>query len=82
MTTSPRAALFDMDRTLVRKETATLFVRYQRDRGEATWKDLVRALYDAYGHTHCGIYLSILTGGRVAAGDMVSLCDQGVLTQA
>ncbi len=44
--------------------------------------DLVRALYDAYGHTHCGIYLSILTGGRVAAGDMVSLCDQGVLTQA
>jgi HAD superfamily hydrolase (TIGR01490 family) len=41
----PRAALFDMDRTLIRKETATLFVRYQRDRGEATWKDLVRALY-------------------------------------
>ena len=43
--TTPRAALFDMDRTLVRKETATLFVRYQRDRGEATWKDMVRALY-------------------------------------
>ncbi len=41
----PRAALFDMDRTLVRKETATLFVRYQRARGEATWKDLARAAY-------------------------------------
>ena len=40
-----RAALFDMDRTLVRKETATLFVRYQRERGEATWRDLARALY-------------------------------------
>jgi HAD superfamily hydrolase (TIGR01490 family) len=40
-----RAALFDMDRTLIRKETATLFVRYQRDRGEATWRDMLRALY-------------------------------------
>ncbi len=40
-----RAALFDMDRTLVRKETATLFVRYQRERGEATWRDLARAVY-------------------------------------
>ncbi len=40
-----RGALFDMDRTLVRRETATLFVRYQRERGEATWRDLLRALY-------------------------------------
>lgn len=29
-----RAALFDMDRTLVRKDTASLYVKYQRDRGE------------------------------------------------
>ena len=36
-----RAALFDMDRTLVRIDTATLYVRYQRDRGEATWRDVV-----------------------------------------
>jgi HAD superfamily hydrolase (TIGR01490 family) len=40
-----RAALFDMDRTLLRKETASLYVRYQRDIGEATWKDLARTLY-------------------------------------
>jgi HAD superfamily hydrolase (TIGR01490 family) len=40
-----RAALFDMDRTLVRKETASLYVRYQRERGEATWKDMARVLY-------------------------------------
>jgi HAD superfamily hydrolase (TIGR01490 family) len=32
----PRAALFDMDRTLIRCDTASLFVRYQRDVGEAT----------------------------------------------
>jgi len=41
----PRAALFDLDRTLVRKETASLYVRYQRERGEATWRDLARVLY-------------------------------------
>jgi HAD superfamily hydrolase (TIGR01490 family) len=41
----PTAALFDLDRTLVRKETASLYVRYQRERGEATWRDLARVLY-------------------------------------
>src|ERR1700679_3210562 len=32
-----RAALFDLDRTLVRKETASLYVRSRVDSGEATW---------------------------------------------
>ena len=41
----PRAALFDLDRTLVRKETASLYVRYQRDKGEANLRDLARVLY-------------------------------------
>jgi HAD superfamily hydrolase (TIGR01490 family) len=40
-----RAALFDMDRTLVRKETASLYVRYQRTIGEARRRDMLRALY-------------------------------------
>lgn len=40
-----RAALFDMDRTLVRKETGSLYVRYQVEIGEATRRDLARALY-------------------------------------
>lgn len=39
------AALFDLDRTLVRKETASLYVRFQRDRGEASLRDLLRVLY-------------------------------------
>ncbi|EYF06853.1 HAD family hydrolase [Chondromyces apiculatus] len=43
--TRRRAALFDMDRTLIRRETASLYVRYQRDRGEASLMDLVRTLY-------------------------------------
>jgi len=40
-----RAALFDMDRTLVRKETASLYVKYQREIGEARRRDLVRVTY-------------------------------------
>ena len=34
-----------MDRTLVRRETASLYVRYQRSIGEATWRDSARVLY-------------------------------------
>ncbi|MCK6592666.1 MAG: HAD family phosphatase [Polyangiaceae bacterium] len=42
---SARAALFDMDRTLLRIETASLYVRHQWQLGEATWKDMARALF-------------------------------------
>ncbi len=56
-----RAALFDMDRTLVRKETASLYVRYQRDIGRATTLDLVRALYWVGQYT-----LGILDADKVA----------------
>lgn len=37
-----RAALFDMDKTLIAKNTAELYVRFQRDIGEATWRDSAR----------------------------------------
>ncbi len=40
-----RAALFDMDRTLLRRESASLYVRYQRDIGEASNADLLKALF-------------------------------------
>ncbi|HVU01794.1 MAG TPA: HAD family hydrolase [Polyangiaceae bacterium] len=40
-----KAALFDMDRTLVRVDTATLYVRYQRDVGEATTRDVLRVAW-------------------------------------
>jgi HAD superfamily hydrolase (TIGR01490 family) len=40
-----RAALFDMDRTLVRIDTATLYVRYQRATGQATWRDALRVAW-------------------------------------
>jgi HAD superfamily hydrolase (TIGR01490 family) len=39
------AALFDMDRTLVRKQTASLFIRYLRLRGAATWQDSARTVF-------------------------------------
>ncbi len=40
-----KAALFDLDRTLVRRETASLYVRYLRDRGEASWRDAGRVFW-------------------------------------
>lgn len=45
MTAPRRAALFDMDRTLVRVDTATLYVRYQRDVGEAGLADVLRVAW-------------------------------------
>ncbi|MBK9262234.1 MAG: HAD-IB family hydrolase [Polyangiaceae bacterium] len=56
-----RAALFDMDRTLVRKETASLYVRYQRDIGQATTLDLLKALYWVGQYT-----LGVLDADKVA----------------
>jgi HAD superfamily hydrolase (TIGR01490 family) len=47
----PRAALFDMDRTLVRKETASLYVKYQRRIGEAKRRDVLRVTYWALQYT-------------------------------
>jgi len=57
-----RAALFDMDRTLVRKETASLYVRYQRAIGEATRRDLAQALFWVAQYT-----LGIIDAPAVAA---------------
>jgi len=63
-----RAALFDMDRTLVRKETASLYVRYQRDIGEATTADLMRTLFWVGQYT-----LGILDAPRVAEKVLLTL---------
>lgn len=45
------AALFDMDRTLVRKDTARLYTQYRRDRGEATWRDALQVAFWAVQYT-------------------------------
>ena len=37
-----RVALFDLDRTLIRRESASLYVAYQRAIGEATVVDQLR----------------------------------------
>jgi HAD superfamily hydrolase (TIGR01490 family) len=57
-----RAALFDMDRTLVRKETASLYVRYQRELGEARRRDLLRVTFWVAQYT-----LGIIDAPEVAA---------------
>lgn len=33
--------------------------------------DLPAALFEHYGHTHCGVYLSVEQGGRIGLGDRV-----------
>jgi HAD superfamily hydrolase (TIGR01490 family) len=45
-----RAALFDMDRTLVRHETARLYLRYAREHGALSWADEAKALWWMAGY--------------------------------
>ncbi|QTL01795.1 MOSC domain-containing protein [Aquabacter sp. L1I39] len=35
--------------------------------------NVVKGLHTAYGHTDCGVYAKVLTGGRIAPGDAVTL---------
>jgi uncharacterized protein YcbX len=35
--------------------------------------DVVRSLFETYGHRYCGIYVRIVRGGRVSVGDEVAL---------
>jgi HAD superfamily hydrolase (TIGR01490 family) len=63
-----RAALFDMDRTLLRLETASLYVRYQREIGEATLRDLARTLWWVAQYT-----VGILDPVKVAETALISL---------
>lgn len=37
--------------------------------------DLVPALHRHYGHLHCGLYLGVTWGGRVAVGDRASVAE-------
>ena len=34
--------------------------------------DIVKALFDHYGHMFCGIYVQMQTAGRVSLGDAVT----------
>ena len=56
-----RAALFDLDRTLVRRDTASLYVKYQRDRGEAGLRYVLQVAYWMTQYT-----LGVIDAPRVA----------------
>lgn len=64
----PRAALFDMDRTLLRVETASLYVRHQRRMGEATWKDMAQLGYWLLQYN-----LGVLDASNVARNALVKI---------
>jgi HAD superfamily hydrolase (TIGR01490 family) len=55
------AALFDMDRTLVKKDTAGLYTRYRRDRGEVSLRDALRVSWWMVQYT-----LGVIDAPRVA----------------
>ena len=38
--------------------------------------DLVKALFDNYGHMFCGIYVQVTAAGRVGLGDAVTAPQQ------
>lgn len=57
-----------MDRTLLRKETASLYVRYQRDIGEATLRDLAQTLLWVGQYT-----MGVLDMARVAEKVLLTL---------
>jgi HAD superfamily hydrolase (TIGR01490 family) len=63
-----RAALFDLDRTLVRKETATLYVKWQREVGQASTRDLLRTMYWVAQYT-----LGVIDAHAVAARAIATL---------
>jgi HAD superfamily hydrolase (TIGR01490 family) len=72
-----RAALFDMDRTLLRKETASLYVRYQVAIGEATLGDLAKTLYWVGKYT-----LGLLDAEKVAAEKLLELAGTSEVAMA
>lgn len=57
-----------MDRTLLRVETATLFVKHQRKIGEATWRDALKAAYWLTQYT-----FGVLDAPRVAEKVLVGI---------
>ena len=65
-----RAALFDMDRTLVRVETATLYLRHQRRRGEATFRDMVQLAWWVMQYN-----LGVLDAASVAENALAKIRD-------
>jgi len=38
--------------------------------------DVVRALHDHFGHLHCGVYLQIVGGGAIGAGDVAHIAGE------
>ncbi len=81
MPESRRAALFDMDRTLIRKDSATLYTRYQRDVGEVGALDVVRVAWWLLQYTF-GVIDAPRVAQKVLAGyrgreeaAMIASCD-------
>jgi HAD superfamily hydrolase (TIGR01490 family) len=56
-----KVALFDLDGTLLRRDSARLYTRFRRDRGEVTWLDALRVSVWATQYT-----LGVIDAPKVA----------------
>jgi len=65
-------ALGGAEATVIKPIVRCVATHVDPDSGE-TDIDVVRSLYESYGHRYCGIYVRIVRGGRVSVGDGVVL---------
>ncbi len=66
-----RMTLGDAEATVTKPIVRCVATHVDPDSGEKDI-DVVRSLFQTYGHRYCGIYVKIVRGGRVSVGDGVA----------
>lgn len=70
-----RLAVGDTVRLQVLKRTERCAATNVNPETAARDLNVVKGLMQAYGHTDCGIYAKVVTGGRIAVGDRLQMLD-------
>jgi len=65
-------ALGGAEATVIKPIVRCVATHVDPDSGEKDI-EIVRSLFESYGHRYCGIYVKIARGGRVSVGDEVAL---------
>jgi uncharacterized protein YcbX len=65
-------ALGDAEATVVKPIVRCVATHVDPDSGEKDI-DVVRSLYETYGHRYCGVYVNVVRGGPVSVGDNIAL---------
>ncbi len=70
-----RLAVGDTVRLQVLKRTERCAATNVNPQTAARDLNVVKGLMQAYGHTDCGLYAKVVTGGRIAVGDRLQVLD-------